>query len=61
VLLHHLTSIDESMLEEIIDLGLDYIWKTMHCVSIKINLNHYPQEDEKKPGQLRLKGNEALK
>lgn len=41
VSLHHLSSIDEGVLEEIIDLGLDYIWKTMHCTAIKINLHHY--------------------
>ena len=61
VQLHHLSSIDESVLEEIVDLGLDYIWKTMHCAAIKINLNHYLQEDEKKPGSQKLMGNETLK
>ena len=50
VQLHHLSSIDEAFLEDTVDLGLDYIWKTMHCASIKINLHYYMQEDEKKPG-----------
>ena len=48
--LHHLSSIDEEKLEDVIDLGLDYIWKTMHCASIRINLHHYMQDDEKSPG-----------
>ena len=61
VQLHHLSSIDEAFLEETVDLGLDYIWKTMHCASIKINLHYYLQEDEKNPGQQKLKGNETLK
>ena len=56
-----MSSIDEAFLEETIDLGLDYIWKTMHCSGIKINLHYYLQEDEKNPGQRKLKGNETLK
>ena len=31
VLLHQLSAVDEELQEEIMDLGLDYIWKTMHC------------------------------
>lgn len=61
VTLHHLSAIDDSLLEECVDLGLDYIWKTMHCSVIKINLHHYMQDDEKNPGQQRYKGNETLK
>ena len=41
VLLHHISAVDENKIEDIIDLGLDYIWKTMHCSSIKVNLRHY--------------------
>ena len=59
--LQHITSIDEGQLEEIIDLGLAHIWKTMHCASIKINLHHYSQPDEKKPGTEKLQGNAMLK
>ena len=33
----------------------------MHCASIKINLHYYMQEDEKNPGQQKLKGNDTLK
>ena len=51
VMLHHLSAIDENVLEEFVDLGLDYIWKTMHCSAIKINLRHYMQDDPKKPGE----------
>ena len=61
VQLHHISSIDEEKLEDVIDLGLDFIWKTMHCASIRINLHHYMQDDEKNPGQQKLKGNETLK
>ena len=50
VTLHHLTAVDESILEECIDLGLDYIWKTMHCATIRVNLHHYLQNDDKNPG-----------
>ena len=59
--MHHISSIDESVLEEYCDQGLDYIWRTMHCANIRINLNHYLQDDEKNPGQQKLKGNETLK
>lgn len=61
VLLHHLSVLDESALDEYIDLGLDYIWKTMHCTSIKVQLHHFLQDDEKNPGTQKLKGNETLK
>ena len=61
VQLHHLSAIEEDKLEDVIDLGLDYIWKTMHCAGIRINLHHYMQDDEKNPGQQKLKGNEVLK
>ena len=61
VMLHHLSAVDESMLEEFIDLGLDFIWKTMHCSGIKINLHHYMQEDVKNPGTQKLMGNATLK
>mgnify|MGYP000850229444 CR=1 FL=1 len=50
VQLQHLSALDETMLEEFIDQGLDFIWRTMHCASIKINLHHYLQNDEKTPG-----------
>lgn len=29
--LYHLSSTDYSQYEEVLDLGLDFIWKTMHC------------------------------
>ena len=61
VLLHHVSAIDESVLEEFFDQGLDFIWRTMHCASVKINLHHYMQDDEKNPGKQKLKGNEGLK
>lgn len=41
VVLHHISAVDENKIEDIIDLGLDYIWKTMHCSSIKVNLRHF--------------------
>ena len=28
-------------------MGLDYIWKTMHCSIIRVELHHYSQWDEK--------------
>ena len=61
VLLHHISAIDETKIEDFIDLGLDYIWKTMHCSSIKVNLRHFMQDDEKNPGKQKLKGNDSLK
>ena len=35
-LLHHITAIEDELQEEILDLGLDYIWKTMHCCAIRV-------------------------
>ena len=50
-------------MEEIIDLGLGYIWKTMHCAQIKVYLHHFNQmvtdregkEVEKKAVNAKLK------
>ena len=50
VLLHHISALDENFLEEYVDQGLDFIWRTMHCISIRINLHHFMQDDEKNPG-----------
>lgn len=50
VVLHHISALDESCLAEYVDQGLDYIWRTMHCVSIKIHLHYYMQDDEKNAG-----------
>ena len=60
VLLHQLSAVDEELQEEIMDLGLDYIWKTMHCQAIRVQLHHYEQLDEAS-GVMKLKGNEVLK
>lgn len=61
VLLHHLSVLNEAALDEYVDLGLDFIWKTMHCTSIKAQLHHFMQEDPKAPGTQKLRGNDALK
>jgi hypothetical protein len=42
----HLSSVESQNYEELLDLGLDYIWKTMHCGSIRIFLHHYKQDDK---------------
>ena len=60
VLLHQLSAVDEELQEEIMDIGLDFIWKTMHCQAIRVQLHHYEQLDEAS-GAMKLKGNEALK
>lgn len=46
-----ISSIDSAACEEILDLGLDYVWKTMHCSSIRIQLLHSadPTEADSKP------------
>ena len=41
VLLHHITAIEDELQEEVLDLGLDYIWKTMHCSAIRVQLHHF--------------------
>jgi hypothetical protein len=38
---------DFSCYEEVLDLGLDYIWKTMHCSTIRIYLHHFKQKEDK--------------
>lgn len=48
----HLTSI--SAFEDVLDLSLDYIWKTMHCQSIRVYLHHFVQDGV-------LKVNEEIK
>lgn len=40
--LYHVSALDDSnKLEEVLDLSLDYIWKMMHCNSIRISLHHF--------------------
>jgi hypothetical protein len=43
----NVTSVDQASYEEVLDLALDFIWKTMHCASIRVFLHHYKQSDEK--------------
>ena len=47
VLLHHISAIDDSQIEVFLDMGLDYIWKTMHCSIIRVSLHHFTQYDPK--------------
>ena len=61
VLLHHISAVDLSFNEEILDLAIDFIWKMTLCASIRIQLHHYPQLDPKNDGQMRLKGNLMLR
>ena len=61
VLLHHISAVDVSFTEEILDLAIDFIWKMTLCASIRIQLHHYPQPDPKNEGQMRLKGNLMLR
>ena len=60
-MVHHFSAIQDQQMEDIADLGLDYIWKTMHCSSIKIYLYHYMQENPKKPGEQKMASNAILK
>lgn len=57
-LLHISALEDKSKFEEVLDLGLDYIWKMMHCSSIRIYLHHFKQSTA--DGQ-KMKVNEDLK
>lgn len=47
VSIRHITSIDRKNLEEMFDLSLDYIWKTVKTPAIRVNLYHYREEDGK--------------
>jgi hypothetical protein len=40
--------VDESEFESILDLGIDFIWKTMHCAAIRIPLIHVTIGEEMK-------------
>lgn len=53
--LFHLSSVDTSSYEEVLDLALDFIWKTMHCSSIRVFLHHFRQAEDK------MKVNEEIK
>lgn len=40
--LYHVSATeDASRIEEVLDLALDYIWKMIHCSSIRIYLHHF--------------------
>ena len=56
--LYHLSSIDSSKFEEILDLGLEYVWKTMHCATIRIYLHHYKQDVD---GEEKMRVNDDVK
>ena len=45
--LHHITALDESQFDVLLDLALDFIWKTMHCSVIRVKLHHFEQYDAK--------------
>ena len=59
--LYHISSSeDKSKFEEVLDLGLDYIYKMMHCSSIRIYLHHFKQTSEDGKEE-KIKVNEDLK
>ena len=60
VQLHHVSSIDHSQIEVVLDMGLDYIWKTMHCSAIRVYLYDYIQMDPKTEAE-KLMTNEEIK
>lgn len=39
--LYHLSALDTEKFEEILDVSLSYIWKTMHNQTVRIFLHHY--------------------
>lgn len=55
--LFHLSTVDSQIYEEALDLGLDFIWKTMHCQSIRVYLHHFRSQN----GEDKLKVNEEIK
>jgi len=42
--LYHVSSVDPSKFDEVLSLAMDYIWKYMHCATIRISLYHYETE-----------------
>jgi hypothetical protein len=40
VCIYHISTVDDSQFESILDLGLDFIWKTMHCDAIRLHVLH---------------------
>jgi hypothetical protein len=44
--LFHVSSVSESKFEEVLDMSLEWIWKTMHCTKIRVFLNHYTHAQE---------------
>jgi hypothetical protein len=53
--LHHISAIESGNFEEILDVSLEFIWKTMHNSSIRIFLHHFKQQEDK------MKVNEEVK
>lgn len=51
----NVSTLDMTSYEEVLDLALDFIWKTMHCASIRVFLHHFKHADEK------MKVNEEIK
>ena len=40
VSIYHISTVNSSELELILELAMDFIWKTMHCAVIRVHLHH---------------------
>lgn len=47
VSIYHISCVDPSELELIVELAMDFIWKTMHCAVIRIHLDQIAIADGK--------------
>jgi hypothetical protein len=45
--LYHISAVDSSKYEEILDVSLEFIWKSMHNSAIRIYLHHFKQAEDK--------------
>jgi hypothetical protein len=46
------SSVNPDKFDEVLTLAMDYIWKFMHCATIRISLYHY--EDPREGGKLQV-------
>jgi hypothetical protein len=54
--LFHISAIESDKFEEILDVSLDFIWKTMHNATIRIFLHHFKQAENKMKVNDQVKG-----
>jgi len=55
VSIYHISAADPKDLESVVQMAIDFIWRTMHCAVIKVHLHHTQLEGGKLGANAQLK------